>query len=1001
MNKLRSRKFIGLLSLVAVGLFPVSGLAQTTDTTTDKSGTTTLLPKYVVTGSNIPTTLTAAEAGAFPLISLDRPTIEKTGYQNAAELLQKLTVNNSGAIAISNNATGFTPAATSVSLRGLGPEATLVLINGHRVAPYPVGQNGDTAFVDLNTIPLGMIERIEVLKDGASAVYGADAVAGVVNIILRKNYSGSEVHVQYQNTTNKDASQLTVTALTGVSSDKGSITVGFNYQRQNPIFNRDRSYSAVPAFLSSNSSPINAELSVLAYDEALGLPAGTDPTGLSGRATFKGTPGPLTSDGLPTSSTNHGNVAPSDWHYSAGNSSIYNYNQDSGSFPSWTRYGMILNGERKLFGSKNLTGYFDGNYQHSETVNQLAPSATGNFATPGQTTLVIPARTANPILTIINNSDGSAMQVTAGSALPSGYRVGAGTTLDASGNVQRIAAAGAYNPFNPFNQDISGATRFRTKEFGNRIFDDSQDAFMGTIGIRGEDIADKFNFDAGLRYSEINFHGNDTLVSSSKFNDVLNANSALLLNNGISTPYNPFGYYANPIAANAAVTALGTVHTHDTDMSSIGNTYLNLNTGHLFEIPGGGVGAALGFDYRVERLTQSPDTENHLGDVIGSSPAAITDHTRSVGAVYAELNFPIASPAQNIPGLYSLEVNVAGRYEDFFTSHDHAAVPKIGVGYKPFDDSLLIRASASRGFLEPSMYKLYSGPISALLGLTDPRTGDELTETPIVSQGNPNLKAEKSKAYTAGVVWTPKKSFLKGFTANVDFWRVERDGTALINQQDTLDRWNGQDAFGNPAPGGLLPGEQVIQDAAGDIVQVVALYRNAGLTIADGVDFGGSYLLETETMGRFDIAAGMSYLHSYRQASVPGAPLDELVDTTQDGEGQDAILKRKARADFTWTYKSWQANIAGNFLDGFQNYDTNGDPYRTGSSWTFDVRLSYTLHDQFGAYLKDTKIIVGSKNVLNRHPPLSQFFGANPDNYPGFIYTSEDREVYVALDKKF
>src|SRR5205814_1818801 len=132
--------------------------------------------------------------------------------------------------------------------------------------------------------------------------------------------------------------------------------------------------------------------------------------------------------------------------------------------------------------------------------------------------------------------------------------------------------------------------------------------------------------------SEVTFRGNDTLVSSSKFNDVLNANSSLLQTAGL-VAYNPFGYYANPIAENAAVTSLATVHVHDVDISSIGNGYVTLNTERLFELPGGSVGAALGIDYRVERLAQSPDVENATGDIIGSSPAAITDHTRRIGAV--------------------------------------------------------------------------------------------------------------------------------------------------------------------------------------------------------------------------------------------------------------------------------------------------------------------------------------------------------------------------------
>ncbi|MDB6126767.1 MAG: TonB-dependent receptor, partial [Verrucomicrobia bacterium] len=789
------RPTCALLAL-SLSFVPAIGFGQ--DTTKPKDETVKL-EAFVVTGSNIPTTLTAAEAGTYPVILINRKAIDETGYQNAAELLQKITVSNAAAVPISNNATGFTPTASSVSLRGLGPDATLVLINGHRVANYPIGVAGNTAFVDLNSIPLAAVERVEVLKDGASAVYGADAVAGVVNIILRKNYEGSEAFVGYQNTTAKDSSQFTANLLSGVSSDRGSMTVGFNYQSRASIAYRDRAYSAVPAFLSSNSSPINLQISRAGYVEALGLPAGSVPAGVAaGSAVFFATPGPVTTDGLPTSSNNNGHVPPSQYVYSNGRSSVYNFNQDAISFPSWTRYGVIVNGERKLFNSDKVKGYFDGSFQSNMTENQLAPAATGSFTTAGQTELVIPARTANPLPT----ADGRA----------------------------RAAVAGAYNPFNPFNEDITGGSRFRLKEFGNRIFHDTTDSFMGSIGIKADNLGDKYNLDAGFRYSEIDYRGRDKIPSSSRFNRVLNANDPIFNPAstqyiGTSTPYNPFGYYPNPIASNAAVVAFATVTTHDVDDSSLGNAYITLNTAELFDLPGGAVGAALGFDYRVETLAQSPDPENIAGDTIGGSATAATNHSRKVWAAYGEIELPLA---RNAPWAHVLSVDLAARYESFVTSGDTVAVPKIGVRYQPFDDSFTIRGSAAKGFLEPSLYKLYAGSVAGLLTLVDPRNGSTLQETPTIQNGNSRLKAENSKSYTFGVVWSPKSGFLKGFTTNIDLWRIERRGQALTNLQDTLDRYFGHDANGSAKPGGLQPGEAVLFDAGGNVAQVVTNYLNAG-----------------------------------------------------------------------------------------------------------------------------------------------------------------------------
>lgn len=170
----------GAYALIAcASLGAVTGFAQSAADDTVK------LEKYIVTGSNIPSTEVAGEARTFPVQMIDRQMIDQSGVFSTTELLQRMSLSNGGGVPFTNNATGFTPGATAPSLRGLGPNYTLTLVNGRRLAPYPVGAGGTSAFVDINSIPLAAIERIEVLKDGASAVYGADAVAGVVNSTLR------------------------------------------------------------------------------------------------------------------------------------------------------------------------------------------------------------------------------------------------------------------------------------------------------------------------------------------------------------------------------------------------------------------------------------------------------------------------------------------------------------------------------------------------------------------------------------------------------------------------------------------------------------------------------------------------------------------------------------------------------------------------------------------------------------------------------------------------
>jgi len=975
------------------------------------------LEKFTVTGSHIPLTGTSEEASPFPTTVIERQSPAQMGSETTEEALQKFIFFNQGAVPVSNNDTGFTRDASGISLHGLGPDATLVLVNGHRVTPFPVGQFGDRAFANLNTTPLSTVDHFEVATDGASAIYGADAVAGVVNIILRRHVNGAEAHLSYYNTTNKDSSQVTASILSGISDDRGSLLVEFNYQKQHSVAYSDRDYSLVPPLLSSSSSPINAQITVTAYNLAVTGVASNSPRPPGvGSNIFFATPGitpgaaggnTVSPNGLPVSpSTNFGSTPATQYIYSTGKQSFYDYNQSAVSFPDKKRYGVMLDGDHRLAGAPNLKGYFDADYQVSRTINQSAPAPTLNFQVPGLTPLVIPANTTTPLLFAVNSSGSLAAVKTAGSTFSAGQFAGPGTSMDASGHAQRLAVAGARNPFNPFNEDISGTSSYRLQEFGNRVYDNTTDAFLGTAGIRGENILDKYDVDAGFRYNSNTLRTNATQVSASKFNRILNANDSIFNPTssdyiGTTTPYNPFGYYVNPIPANAAVVRYATIHVHDRNFASVGEGYLDLDTTKLFQLSSGDVGAAGGLDYRVETLNQAPDAETAAGDIIGEVQKLPVDRHRKVWAAYAELKIPIIGPQQHIPWVHGLLIDLAGRYEDFLTSREDKAVPKVGILYRPIDDSLSLHASASQGFLEPPMFKLYNGVFS-LPSLVDPRNGKTLSEVPVRDIGNSGLKAETSNAYNAGIVWSPNFAPLRGFTTSVDLWRVERNGTALVNNQDTLNNYRNT-SFGSVlnfnGPGNLA-GETVLVDSSGNVNEVVSVYHNAGDTIAEGMDIAASYVRMTD-WGKFDVAGMMGYLHSFKQASFPGQPLKELVDTSVDGAGQDAYLRRKAIATASWSHRGYAVDLTGHFIDGFQDYDVSGKPRRVGSSWTWDLRLSYTFDHRFGSYLRDTKVSVGSVNIFDRNPPVSIARGNSFSNYPGVIYNSLGRQIFISLDKNF
>jgi iron complex outermembrane receptor protein len=200
--------------------------------------------RVIVTGSNIPT---AEEVGPNPVDTYTRETMTKSGERTTEQFLQSIPTVNANIIPQSNNENGSNTAvgAATIALRGFDARATLILIDGRRVAPYPTGNNPglvNVMFVDLNSIPAAAIDSIEILKDGASTTYGADAVAGVVNIKLRHDYrNGAEASVQYGNTVHNDSSEFLASAIFGVGNNTTNITGVLNYYHRNSIFQRDRS----------------------------------------------------------------------------------------------------------------------------------------------------------------------------------------------------------------------------------------------------------------------------------------------------------------------------------------------------------------------------------------------------------------------------------------------------------------------------------------------------------------------------------------------------------------------------------------------------------------------------------------------------------------------------------------------------------------------------------------------------------------------------------------
>jgi iron complex outermembrane receptor protein len=966
--------------------------------------------RVIVTGSNIPT---AEEVGPNPVDIYNRETIDKSGERTTEQFLQSIPTVNANVVPISNNENGTNTAvgAATIALRGFDARATLILIDGRRVAPYPTGNNPglvNVMFVDLNSIPYAAIESIEILKDGASTTYGADAVAGVVNIKLRHDYrNGAEASVQYGNTLDKDSGEFLTSAIFGVGNDNTNVTGVLNYYHRNSIAQHDRGFSAVPPFLSSNNSPYNLVLSSDVAAAAGGPNLNPGGTINASAPDFTNGLAPANSYLYDTSRIRAlGGIRPG-----------FNFNLTALSFPESERYGGYLSADHKIFGNQMVL-YADGYYQNVKTHNEAAPPATGSFQTKGQTILAIPPQ--SPI---------------APGAEPPNTPTHAETGVPAD----------AFNPFNPFEQIISGDTRARLSDFGNRLFDNETDAVLTTVGLKGDKLFDgTWGYDAGFRYSQLKNVQTGQQVSASRFNRILNQADPIFDPTssqfiGTTVAFNPFGDFRVPIPSNADTVEFARVHPKDEDISKVWTLDGTVYTTSLFELPGGGVGFAFGGQFRRETLEETPDMLNVEGDIVGNSPVPPVRGGRKSYSLYAETRVPIFGENNKVPGFYALEFTGGMRFEEFLNNDTNVLVPKVGMRWQPFDEQLTLRATWGEGYRQPSLEELFAAPISTLFGTRDPMKGGLFEpETNTLIQSNPNLQPEDSRSFSGGFVYTPK--YVPGLNVSVDFWDIERTGiVAAPTAQQVLDR---------EATNSLLPGEAVERDPnSGNITRILLSNQNLGSQEARGYDFGLQYQRPTP-WGTFISTTQATYLDQFLfpqfiMSEFGPGPGNLAGRTTDPASSNEGWYKWKGTSSLEWMWKGFDLVAIVRYIDGFHEFLGDGvTQHWVHQTFTFDAQASYdftallpvetqpvpgyskgekevvrgkdgnpleTASAQTANYgrsvwdhlLRGTILTIGCNNVFGQDPPQAFGEDGNGQNYPGFTYNATGRFVYGRLTKKF
>ncbi len=689
----------------------------------------TSIDDVVVTGSRIVRQDYVANS---PISTVTAEQIQARGDVNVEQILNQLPQVVPGLSANSNNPSN---GSATVDLRGIGPSRTLVLVNGHRFVPYDKSNA-----VDLNSIPAALIERVEVVTGGASATYGSDALAGVVNFIFKRNYEGFGFSTQYGISGYGDGEQFDASMTFGanVADGRGNVTGFVGYaDRDGFLPNEDRPWS-------QRSNATGSGTGIYGGLNNLGTNPYTAPCPTPGsvnqcRRSFRtpGVPGAFN------------NTDPAEF---PATSDRYDFAPVNLLQSPSERFNVALMGHYKVL--DNVEAFAEVFYTDTRNNSQLAPTPATGIEIPYTNFFV----QNSPALLAYANS--------------------------------RTA-----NPTAPLNFDR------RMAEVGARVQLNNTDVYQINTGIRA-DLSDNWQLEAMYSYGRTELTTsiqND--VSRSRLNAALAGGGtatqcapAVRLLFPTCVPINLFG--AGTITPQAA--AFVRLNFTDRSIFERNNVQLNL-TGTLLELPAGPLGFAAGVEYREDSLGFTPDDAKNAGDIYGFNAERAVQGSSSSKEAYFEAAIPLLRDA---PFAKSLELEVGARYSDYSTVGGVWSY-KFGGSWEPVD-SLRLRALYQRASRAPNVFELFQANdqgfpavldpcttvnpstgvartlstgvrnfCTAQLGF-DPVTGGFVslnTQTESFFYGNPNLSEEKSDTVTLGAVWQP--TFAEGLSVSLDYYQIK------------------------------------------------------------------------------------------------------------------------------------------------------------------------------------------------------------------------------------
>lgn len=898
---------------------------------------------------------------AAPVTTVTREDIERNGYDSLGTLIQSLpsTSGSPTNTYVNNGGSG----AARPDLRGLGSPRTLVLVNGRR----------SDVVNDLNSIPLAMVERVEILKDGASAIYGADAVAGVVNVITRSNFEGFEASVQYSNWTDANAPTRRASLTYGSSDSHGHFLVGFDWTEQSAALQGDTSRNIL----------FESDWAVIDDQDFLNrgfIHTGSNPTVSPLGSTS--TPGgifnvggnyvTLDYSGSGDSRTYASGTSASDFRAPEFPADYYNYAPINFIQTPSERMSAFFEGSREL--NRWVRGYFEGQLLHNRWNRQLAELPYFSIFDPG-------------------------------------YEVAPG-----------VRGISADNYYNPFGVDVVDVRR-RVVEVGGRYLQRDLNAYRMVLGFDGDIGSSSWTWD-------VNYNISRSLYSDTSSGNFAGSRLELAMgpsgvNNGqvvcgqpdgagnvadsdVISGCVPVNFFGGPGSITQEMLNYLSVDTNDIIRShtAIWNGSVS---GNLFQMNGGMAQAAVGFETRRERYAYTPDSAVVLRSVTGNSGEG-TAGAKGVDSIFGEIYLPIFDGAR-LANLLDLTVGIRNDNFDTFGSETSA---QVGLRWKPVQD-VLLRATWAQSFREPSISDLYSGMRDSFPGATDPcaianwsnlssdaqarciasgvpagGVNDNRTQLRAGVGGNAQLGPEQGESYTIGFGWNP--SFLDGFSMMIDYWNVDLErAISSYTVNAVLDKCirEGLADFCNKIDR---------TDGTGFVDRVMTLQENVGTMKARGIDLSMN-LNHGAWGGMMAHQLLLTQLISRKTQPFDGAPFtkqDGMFDVVVGGNFSEAAFP-KTRAVYRNDYKFGNWGVSGSLEYISSIKDPLSDPeddlyYDVGS--IFYVDLSGAYHFSTG-----TSVRLGINNVFDEQAPFVPN-GFNATTEPR-LYRMMGRGYFINFTQSF